>query len=308
MRQRLWFTRGGDRLHNWRQPQSHLQPDCQLGYIQMPDMNTMYMWSYALAGGSLPTPRPSPVRQPGRYGDGHLAESNPQLPECTGANFDHLPRAGECSWQMALLPSPTWRITRSPTALLPGGSITYSFVANRPGTFIYESGTDTKMQVSHGFVRRVDRAPTMGADYVYNRADSQFTPTKSFLALLSEIDPYQHQAVEGNRVFNMNNYRARYWLINGRGFPDSIADNYASWLPSQPYGALARIYPYDATTHPYPAWSASSMWAPRNIPSTRMANNGLVIGRDGYPLEGRRSGSFHGEVRRSTSDPARPGM
>ena len=68
----------------------------------------------------------------------------------------------------------------------------------------------------------------------------------------------------------MNNYRARYWMINGRGFPDSIADNYASWLPSQPYGALARIYPYDAATHPYPALSALSMWAPRNILSTRM--------------------------------------
>ena len=48
----------------------------------------------------------------------------------------------------------------------------------------------------------------------------------------------------GIKVFNMNNYRARYWMINGRGFPDSIADNNASWLPSQPYGALARIHPY----------------------------------------------------------------
>ena len=38
----------------------------------------------------------------------------------------------------------------------------------------------------------------------------------------------------------MNNYHPRYWLINGRGFPDSIADNGASWLPTQPYGALAR--------------------------------------------------------------------
>ena len=34
----------------------------------------------------------------------------------------------------------------------------------------------------------------------------------------------------------MNTYHPRYWLINGRGFPDSIADNFASWLPNQPYG------------------------------------------------------------------------
>ncbi len=38
--------------------------------------------------------------------------------------------------------------------------------------------------------------PASGADYVYNRADSQFTPTEEFLALLSEVDPYQHAAWE----------------------------------------------------------------------------------------------------------------
>ena len=138
------------------------------------------------------------------------------------------------------------------TSILPGGSVTYSFVATRPGTFIYESGTDTKMQVSMGLFGALIVRPTMGANYVYNRADSQFTASEEFMALLSEVDPYQHQAVEMNKVFNMNNYRARYWLINGRGFPDSIADNYASWLPSQPYGALARIYPYDAVDSSLP--------------------------------------------------------
>ena len=30
----------------------------------------------------------------------------------------------------------------------------------------------------------------------------------------------------------------RYWTINGRSFPDTIADNNATWLPQQPYGAL----------------------------------------------------------------------
>ena len=73
--------------------------------------------------------------------------------------------------------------------------------------------------------------PSIGADHAYNRGDSQFTPSEEFMVLLSEIDPYQHQAVEKGTNFNMNNYHPRYWLINGRGFPDSIADNYASWLP-----------------------------------------------------------------------------
>ena len=138
--------------------------------------------------------------------------------------------------------------------------------------------------------------PTMGADHVYNRADSQFTPSEDFLALLSEIDPYQHQAVESNKVFNMNNYRARYWMINGRGFPDSIADNYATWLPSQPYGALARIYPYDACQSPLPCSGTLYQRGHRGIsfPSARQQR---PADRPGWiSARRRRPGPIHGEV------------
>ena len=43
--------------------------------------------------------------------------------------------------------------------------------------------------------------------------------------------------------------KARYFLINGRSMPDTIAPNLAAWLPSQPYGALIHIEPYDAVTN-----------------------------------------------------------
>lgn len=103
--------------------------------------------------------------------------------------------------------------------------------------------------------------------------------------LLSEIDPYQHQAVEQNKSFNMNNYHPRYWLINGRGFPDSIADNGASWLPSQPYGALADVSSYDPSGHPYPGLARYLNVGTEDYPFHPHGNNGLVIGRDGRPLE-----------------------
>ena len=167
-----------------------------------------------------------------------------------------------------------------------GGSVTYSFVASRPGTFIYESGTDTKKQVAMGLFGALIVRPALGPEYVYNRADSQFTQAEEFIAILSEIDPLLHQAVERGAKFDMNNYRARYWMLNGRGFPDSIADNGAAWLPSQPYGALARIYPYDASTHPYPAVERFINVGTEDYPFHPHGQNGLVIGRDGYPLEG----------------------
>ena len=106
----------------------------------------------------------------------------------------------------------------------------------------------------------------------------------------------------------MNNYRARYWMINGRGFPDSIADNYASWLPSQPYGALARIHPYDAASHPYPGVERFINVGTEEYPFHPHANNGLMIGRDGNPLEGPAARISRMRSSRSTSAPARPGM
>ena len=135
----------------------------------------------------------------------------------------------------------------------------------------------------------------MGANFVYNRADSEFTPEEEFLVLLSEIDPYLNQAIENNpnANFNLNNYRPRYWLINGRGFPDSIADNGADWLPNQPYGALARIHEFNETlptadpnSHPLPGAARYLSVGTGDYPFHPHGNNGLVIGRDGHPLEG----------------------
>jgi len=106
------------------------------------------------------------------------------------------------------------------------------------------------------------------------------------MLLLSELDPYQHQAAEQGATFDLTTYHPRYWLVNGRGFPDSIADNFAPWLPSQPYGALARVHGMDATSHPYPGLIRYLSVGTEDYPFHPHGNNGLVIGRDGRPLEG----------------------
>jgi FtsP/CotA-like multicopper oxidase with cupredoxin domain len=174
-----------------------------------------------------------------------------------------------------------------------GGSVTYSFVASNPGSYIYESGTNPEKQVRMGLfgalvVRPTTTTPPLGANLAYNRVDSAYTPSEEFMVLLSEIDPYQHWAVESNNYasYNITTYQARYWLINGRGFPDSIVDNFSPALPDQPYGALARIRPYDAIAHPYPGRIHYLNVGSENFPYHPHGNNGLVIGRDGKPLEG----------------------
>jgi hypothetical protein len=144
--------------------------------------------------------------------------------------------------------------------------------------------------------------PTAGATHAYNSAGSEFTLGEEFLVLLSEVDPYQHDAVESctgtctpttaglNSTFDINDYHPRYWLINGRGFPDSVADNKASWLPSQPYGALARVHPFNADPgagvnyHPYPALTRYLNVGTEDYPFHPHGNNGSIIGRDGEEL------------------------
>jgi FtsP/CotA-like multicopper oxidase with cupredoxin domain len=262
----------------------------QAGYIQMPDMNTMYMWSYGSTGGGFQHPGPVLCVNEGDTVTVTLVNSLPYglsssiiFPGQADVMANSVPAGPEFNGTAGALSSLT---TSAPS----GGSVTYSFVAARPGTFIYESGTDPKTQVPMGLFGVLIVRPAAGANFVYNRPDSQFTPDEEFMALLSEIDPFQHQAwsngLNQGRNYNLNNYQARYWLINGRGFPDSVADNYASWLPSQPYGALARIHPYDPSAHPYPAVERFINVGSEEYPFHPHGQNGLVIGRDGNPLEG----------------------
>jgi FtsP/CotA-like multicopper oxidase with cupredoxin domain len=257
--------------------------DARSGYIVLADGNTMFMWSYSLSGGAFQYPGPVlcvnegdtvtvvlhnaiaedvSIIFPGQ--ENVLANGSPAQPQFNGPTLTSLTN----------------------TASANGGSMTYSFVASKPGTYLYESGTNPEKQVRMGLAGVLIVRPTQGANFAYNRADSQFTPEEEFLVFLSEIDPYQHQAAEQNKPFDLTKYHVHYWLINGRTFPDSIADNFASWLPNQPYGALARIYPFDALSHPYPGLARYVNVGFEEIPFHPHGNNGAVIGRDGSPLEG----------------------
>jgi len=253
------------------------------GNILLSDGNTMFMWSYALAGGDFQYPGPVLCVN---EGDTVTIVLHNSLPVATSLMFpgqqDVMANGAPAQPEF----DGTGALTSMTTTAPAGSSVTYSFVAGKPGTYIYESGTDTKKQVAMGLASVLIVRPSMGANFAYDRADSRFTPEEEFMVLLSEVDPYLHTAVEQGKSFNMNNYHPRYWLLNGRGFPDTIADNYANWLPAQPYGALARIHPYDSVNHPYPGLARYINIGTEDFPHHPHGNNGLVIGRDGNPMEG----------------------
>jgi FtsP/CotA-like multicopper oxidase with cupredoxin domain len=276
----------------------------QEGYIVMPDMNSMYMWSFSPSVGNFQHPGPVLCVDQGATVTINLTNSLP-YGLTTSMAFPGQENVEFSTDNITYQPvQPDLANNSLTTTVAAGANIYYRFNATHPGTFIYESGTDPKTQVTMGLFGALIVRPTQGADFIYNRTDSQFIPTEEFMALLSEVDPYQHDAwgtsASAGESFDMSTYRARYWLINGRGFPDSIADNFATWLPAQPYGALARIYPKDTNEfldpptnsqpnpayHPYPAVERFINVGTEEYPFHPHGQNGLLIGRDGTPLEG----------------------
>jgi FtsP/CotA-like multicopper oxidase with cupredoxin domain len=257
--------------------------DARSGYIVLADGNTMYMWSYSPTGGAFQYPGPVLCVN---EGDTVTVVLHNTLSEATSIIFP----GQENVLANGVPAQPQFdgggTLTSLTNVAPAGGSMTYSFVASKPGTYLYESGTSPEKQMRLGLAGVLIVRPAGHPDWAYNRADSQFTPQEEFLVFLSEIDPYQHQAAEQNKPFDLTKYHVHYWLINGRTFPDSIADNFAAWLPNQPYGALARVHPYDATAHPYPGLARYVNVGFEEIPFHPHGNNGAVIARDGSPLEG----------------------
>jgi FtsP/CotA-like multicopper oxidase with cupredoxin domain len=275
------------------------------GYINLPDGTTAYMWG--LSQGSAPFQHPGPVLCVNE-GDTVTVILHNTLPVDTSLTFPgQVDVAANGAPAQPQFSGATLR-SLTDTAAAGGGSVTYSFTASKPGTFLYESGTDPAIQVRMGLfgallVRPSDNSPT--DLFAYDRPDSQYTADEEFMVLLSEIDPYLNaavaRAVKRNKpiTFDMTRYHPRYWLINGRGFPDSIADNFASWLPSQPYGALALIHPMNSQEfldpptnaqpnpayHPYPGLVRYLSVGTEEYPFHPHGNNGKIIARDGNPLE-----------------------
>ena len=282
------------------------------GYIQLPDGNTMYMWGYALGGGAFQHPGPVLCVNEGdtvtvilnNNGQYHINDNvSIMFPGQENVLANGVPVQPEFLGVAGALSSLT-------TSAAAGGSVTYTFTASRPGTYVYESGTKPQQQVRMGLfgaliVRPTGATTLAAAGRMYDRDDSAFdnsevfatggqTLSEEYMVLLSEIEPYQHQAAEAAMTanggvaspfsYNLDDYHARYWLINGRGFPDSISDNYSPFLPDQPYGALARIHPYDAVNHPYPGAIRYLNVGSEEFPFHPHGQNGLVIGRDGSAL------------------------
>jgi FtsP/CotA-like multicopper oxidase with cupredoxin domain len=174
-----------------------------------------------------------------------------------------------------------------------GGTVTYTFTASRPGTFLYESGTDVAKQTQMGLFGALIVRPTSDKtasgtvlDQAYDSPASSFDPKHEYMQLLSEVDPAFHLAIERNRAFDLSKLHARYFMINGRSMPDTISPNNSPWLPAQPYGALIHIQaePHPAPDNFQPALIRYLNAGLGTYPYHPHGNDQRVIGQDGYDL------------------------
>jgi FtsP/CotA-like multicopper oxidase with cupredoxin domain len=102
-----------------------------------------------------------------------------------------------------------------PTDAAFGATVTRTFTASAPGTYQYQSGGDAGRQAAMGLYGALIVRP-LTANQAYDTATSAYDVEATLI--LSAIDPNFNAAPD---TFELHGYRATYWLINGKAYPDT---------------------------------------------------------------------------------------
>jgi len=263
----------------------------QSAYISQPDGQAIYSWGYGCTTGFTPTFAPRP-------GGADLANANCSTMQIPGPTLivtegqtvtitltNGLPTAaGNTS---ILFPGFAVTSTGGVPGLLtqeavPGGTVSYSFVASSPGTRAYYSGTQGDLQVEMGLFgavivlpNAVPTACTSGlaaanlavenhwgesdfrlAAAAYDHAKTCYD--REYLFQFSEMDPNIHIQALAQVTARLNcvvtdptcslnvptePYHPAYFMINGRSMPDDMDPNYAVQYQHQPYNGNPHMHP-----------------------------------------------------------------
>jgi FtsP/CotA-like multicopper oxidase with cupredoxin domain len=247
------------------------------GFISTPDGNSVFMWGYTNAGDGFQMPGPILCVD---EGDTVVIELTNTLPEPVSIVFP-----GQTGVTASVVSAPTASGLFTLEADT-GGTVSYTFTAAEPGTYLYESGTEPHKQVQMGLYGVLIVRPALGANYAYNDPDTEFDPGQEYLMLIHDLDPDLHLAVEKGLTYDVTTMHDRYWTINGRSFPDTLADNDVPWLPSQPFGALVHVEAQDPDSLELPALIRYANAGMVNHPFHPHGNHMRVVARDGRMLQG----------------------
>ena len=222
------------------------------GYISTPDGDSLLIWGYGEAGGQMQYPGPTLIVD---QGDTVTINLTNNLPEPVSMVFPGQEGVTASGGTAGVL-------TNESSA--PAEVVTYTFTANRPGTFHYHSGTRPEIQVEMGLVGALIVRPSGAPDQAYSHTDTRFD--HEYLFLLTEMDPEIHYQIEAN-------------LQTGAPTYDQVDTTaYHPTMPHQPYNSLPRI-------HPGETMLLRVIGGGRDLhPFHTHGNHALLVGRDGRPL------------------------
>lgn len=267
------------------------------GHISMPDGNVLFSWGYSTTSRSFQLPGPVLCVTEGQKVTITLTnyldeDTSLVFPGQAGVTADGDPSApvADSNGRVSSL---------APVATANGGSVTYQFTADKPGTYLYESGTDPDKQVEMGLYGALIVRPAGHPDQAYADTRTKFQAGREFIHVLSQVDPALHLAVEQKKPFDWSTYSPKYFLLNGRSAPDTVSPNNASWLPNQPYGSMVHVKEQvqlgysDPITHTNPTLggdTAPALVRYINVMPTDAAfhphgNTERVIAEDGMALD-----------------------
>lgn len=212
------------------------------GNITAGDGNNLFFWGYA--NGTSPVQYPGPTLIVNQ-GETVTIQLISQLPEASSIVIPGF-AVSSTGGQQGLL-------TREAP---PDGAtaVTYTFTADRPGTFTYYSGTHSDLQVEMGLLGALIVRPTVpmiaGCDpadparmmsTAYGDCRSAYD--QEYLYLISEMDLEIHKLAEKGLFdqIDTSKFWPVYWFINGRTAPDTMLDHNIPWLPNQPYGSMTMM-------------------------------------------------------------------
>jgi FtsP/CotA-like multicopper oxidase with cupredoxin domain len=242
------------------------------GFVSAPDGGSIYSWGYAVETGSMQYPGPTLILNQGATITVTLKN---ELPAPAGNVSIVFP---------GQVVTATGGVAGTMTREAPPDgvtTVTYTFTATNAGTYTYNSGTRTDLQVEMGLVGAIIVRPT-GFDHMNPRAYGHDGTMYHYehLFLLTEMDARIHQAVaSGIYTVDTADFFPVYWFINGRCAPDTMLADGVPWLPSQPYGAMAMTRPGEKVL-------LRVIGGGRDLhPFHHHGNNSLIIARDGRLLE-----------------------
>ena len=269
------------------------------GSIVTGDGNNLPAWGYAMAGGAQPMQYPGPT----------LIVNQGERISITLTNSLPLPASIVFPGQTGVTATGGTTGALTQEVASGGGSVTYTFTASQPGTFLYHSGTRPELEVEFGLLGALIVRPA-GFDAANAATRKSYGPVstaydREYLYLLSEMDRSAHeqlgeiqrlmaatpgttfyQAVallpepaDGLPKLDAARFTSTLWFINGRNGPDTLLDPAVGWLPAQPYNATTRAHPGDRVL-------MRIVGAGRDLhPFHHHGNNAWLIARDAQVLQ-----------------------